>query len=217
MGPFDASTVSDRESETSGARRGRPPFPRELVLAAADALFADAEAPAAVSMDDVAAAAGVGKGTLFRAFGSRDGLLDALFAARLAPLRDAVESDEPPLGTGAPPRERILALLDAVLTFKLGNHHLTHAREVAGAGLLQAGHYRWLHSTIRGLIQEAAPEAATADPGYPDYTAHVLLGALRVDLIDELLATGHTPQQIQRAQAALARRVLAAEVSATAD
>ncbi len=88
---------------------------------------------------------------------------------------------------------------------------------MASAGLLQAGHYRWLHSTIRGLIQEAAPQAATADPGYPDYTAHVLLGALRVDLIDELLATGHTPQQIRRAQAALARRVLAEEASATED
>jgi hypothetical protein len=46
------------------------------------------------------------------------------------------------------------------------------------------------------------------DPGYSAYTAHVLLGALRVDLVDELLATGHTPQQIRHAQAALARRIL---------
>jgi hypothetical protein len=39
------------------------------VLAAAEELFAAAAAPARLSMDDVATAAGVGKGTLFRAFG----------------------------------------------------------------------------------------------------------------------------------------------------
>ena len=81
MGPSDVSSFSDYESEKRGVRRGRPSIPRELMLAAADALFARAEAPEAVSMDDVAAAVGVGKGTLFRAFGSRDGLLDALSAA----------------------------------------------------------------------------------------------------------------------------------------
>ena len=41
-------------------------------------------------MDAIAAAAGVGKATLFRAFGSRDGLLDALWAMKLSCLRKAV-------------------------------------------------------------------------------------------------------------------------------
>ena len=48
--------------------------------AAADALFADTDAPHTVSVDDIAAAVGIGKETLFRAFGSRDNLLDNLFA-----------------------------------------------------------------------------------------------------------------------------------------
>jgi AcrR family transcriptional regulator len=108
------------------------------VLAAADALFADADAPHAVSMDAIAAAAGVGKGTLFRAFGSRDGLLDALSAAKFTPLREAVEGGEPPLGLGTPSRERIVAFLDALLTFKLENRHLHRAREVASSGVLLA-------------------------------------------------------------------------------
>jgi AcrR family transcriptional regulator len=184
------------------------------MLAAADALFARAETPAAISMDDVAAAAGVGKGTLFRAFGSRDGLLDALSAARLAPLRAAVTGNEPPVGASVPPHERIIALLDAVLTFKLDNHHLSHAREVgharevARAGVLQARPYQWLHGVLEDLIEQAEPEAAVADHGYSSYTAHVLLAALRIDLIDELLAAGLTPQQIRSAQATMARRIL---------
>ena len=82
---------------------GRPPIrdevtapvPRSRVPAAADALFASSGEPQAVSMDDIAAAAGVGKGTLFRAFGSPDGLLDAPFTARMAVLREAFE-DGPP-------------------------------------------------------------------------------------------------------------------------
>jgi Bacterial regulatory proteins, tetR family len=44
------------------------------VLTAAAALFVNANPPQAVTMDAVAAEAGIGEGTLFRAFGSREGL-----------------------------------------------------------------------------------------------------------------------------------------------
>jgi AcrR family transcriptional regulator len=174
------------------------------VLAAADGLFVGADAPQTVSMDDIAAAAGVGKGTLFRAFGSRDGLLDALFTARLASLRDAIESGEPPFVPLAQPREMVVAMLDGLLTFKLDNRHLTRAREVTGTGMLQSAPYRWMHATLRDLIEQTDFAAA----GHAGYTAHVLLGGLRVDLIEELLATGDSPETIRRAQTALARRIL---------
>jgi AcrR family transcriptional regulator len=90
-------------------------------------------------MDDIAAAAGVGKGTLFRAFGSRDGLLDALFAERMARLRAAVEEGDPPLGPQAPPRERVLAVLDAILLFKLENAPLNALRPDLIDELLASG------------------------------------------------------------------------------
>lgn len=175
------------------------------MLAAADALFAGGSAVETVSMDDIAAAAGVGKGTLFRAFGSRDGLLDTLFADRMARLREAVQSGEPPLGPATPPRERVLAVLDAILVFKLENSPLIRAREVARSGVPQTGQYRWMHATLRELIERARSGASDLDAGYG---AHVLLGALRPDLIDELLAAGSTPEQIRGAQAVLARRIL---------
>jgi AcrR family transcriptional regulator len=175
------------------------------VLEAADALFADTDAPQSVSMDDIAAAAGVGKGTLFRAFGSRDNLLDALFAERMATLLASVRSGGPPLGPETPPRERVLGILDALLLFKLENRQLMRAREVATSGLLQADHYLWSHGTLRDLIEQAAAGAPSVDPGY---AAHVLLGALRPDLIDELLASGDSPETIRHSLAALARRIL---------
>jgi AcrR family transcriptional regulator len=174
------------------------------VLAAADALFADADSPHTVSMDAIAAAAGVGKGTLFRAFGNREGLLDALWLAKLAALRAAVEQGEPPLGPGAPAAERIVAFLDAVLSFKLDNRHLIRARE-ASAGLRQSEHYRWMYGLLRRLVDEAAPQ--TEDAGY---AAHALLSALHIDLVEELLASGRSPQDIRGAQAAFTRAVIGA-------
>jgi AcrR family transcriptional regulator len=191
------------------------------VLAAADALFAGSGEIQAVSMDDIAAAAGVGKGTLFRAFGSREGLLDALFAARMAAVREAFEEGPPPLGPATPPRERLFALLDALLAFKLDNRQLIAARETAQAALPRAGHYRWMHARLRDLIAQAASitpplaDTALADMSPADtlatdasYAAHALLNALRPDVIDELLAAGETPESIRCAQAALARRIL---------
>jgi len=203
MGP-PTSNISDRKSEIENSRRGRPPIDRALVLAAADALFANANAPHAVTMDAVAAAAGVGKGTLFRAFGSRDSLLDALWVAKLAALREAVARGQPPLGPGAPSRERAVAFLDALLTFKLENRHLIRAREVAPR-LLQSENYKWMHGLLQNLIEDAA-RGATADES--GYAAHVLLAALHIDLIEELLTNGLSLPAIRRAQAAHVRAVI---------
>lgn len=175
------------------------------MLAAADELFAATDTPGAVTMDAIAAAAGVGKGTLFRAFGSRDRLLDALSDAKFAPVREAVEGQRAPLGSEAPPRERIIAFLDALLTFKLANRHLLRAREVASTGALRTERYRWMQDMLRNLIEDAMPGATAGDAGY---AAHVLLAALHIDLVEELLATGRSPEEIRRCQTALARAVL---------
>lgn len=203
MGPEQRSADTDRESETVPPRRGRPPVPPEHVLAAADRTFAAATSPTTVTMDDIAAAAGVGKGTLFRAFGSRDGLLDALFEAHLRPLREEVDRVDSPVGSLRAPNERLLAILDAILTFKLENPHLTTAREQARPGLQETPYYVWVHDVLATVVTEAGVDAAEAD-----YAAHVLLAALRVDLLHHLLATGHTPDDVRLRLTSLARALL---------
>ncbi|NXY97950.1 TetR/AcrR family transcriptional regulator [Streptomyces sp. BR123] len=170
---------------------------REAVLAAADALFARSESPEDVTMADVATAAGVGKGTLFRAFGDRAGLLRALYGARLEPIREAVETGRPPLGPGTPPQERALALLDALLCFKLDNRRLALALEGTGSGSpYRAEHYEQWHGLLRAVLEQIP---GLADSGF---TAHALLAATRADLVEHLAGQERQPRERMRAQLA---------------
>ncbi|MFI9610567.1 TetR/AcrR family transcriptional regulator [Streptomyces sp. NPDC052023] len=178
---------------------------REAVLAAADRLFAESDSPEQVTMAHIATAAGVGKGTLFRGFGDRPGLIRALYEARLEPIRRAVAEGPRPLGPGTPPRERVPALLDTLLSFKLDHRHLSLALEEAGAGSspYRTPHYDWWHATLRDTLDRL--------PGFTgsDFTAHALLAAVRADLVDHLagprkLSRGHLRTEL----AAFTARVL---------
>nr|WP_278260200.1 helix-turn-helix domain-containing protein [Nocardioides convexus] len=60
-------------------------------------------------MDALAARAGVGKGTVFRRFGSREGLMASLLDHREAEWQAGVISGPPPLGPGAAPLARLHA------------------------------------------------------------------------------------------------------------
>ncbi|WP_169945197.1 TetR/AcrR family transcriptional regulator [Microbispora sp. H11081] len=68
---------------------------RRAILWAAEELIAE-HGLDHVSLDRVAAAAGVGKGTVFRRFGSRTGLVTALPEERAVSIGEAI-------GTGPPP------------------------------------------------------------------------------------------------------------------
>ena len=68
----------------------------EQALAARDLLPVDG-----VTMDDVACAAGVGKGTVFRRFGSRAGLMMTLLSDAEAQFQGRFMFGPPPLGPGA--------------------------------------------------------------------------------------------------------------------
>jgi AcrR family transcriptional regulator len=178
---------------------------RATVLAAADELFAIAAAPAGLSMDDVAAAAGVGKGTLFRAFGSRAGLIQALWELRTEPLRRAIESGPPPLGPGTDPRHRIAAILDAILVVKLDNRHLTLAVEErsGSASLYEQPQYQLLHRLLSDLLRDAGRGKES------ELLAHLLLATVRADLLDHLIGgRGSSRRQLRAGVATVADLVL---------
>ncbi len=84
-------TVSDRPLRADAERN------RVRILAAARELFAARGLD--VSLDDVAAQAGVGVGTVYRRFADKDALIEALFEARIAEVageaRKALEADDP--------------------------------------------------------------------------------------------------------------------------
>ena len=78
---------------------------RAAVLDAAAALFRE-HGVEGVSMEAVAAAAGVGKGTLFRRFGDKAGLATALLDTQERTLQEAILFGPAPLGPAVRPRRR---------------------------------------------------------------------------------------------------------------
>ena len=116
-----------------GEMRASPPVERGdaarnrvLVLDAARRLVAERGADA-VTMDDIAAAAGVGKGTVFRRFGSRAGLMMVLLDQDEQASQQAFLFGPPPLGPDAPPLERLLAFGRDRLRFAHTHHELLSA------------------------------------------------------------------------------------------
>ncbi|MFC4589133.1 TetR/AcrR family transcriptional regulator [Sphaerisporangium corydalis] len=174
---------------------------RRAILAAAERLLAEHGAQH-VSLDRVAAVAGVGKGTVFRRFGSRTGLFHALLAERATRLREAIESGPPPLGPSAPPRERLLAFLDELSGLAARNIALIAAHERACADDKYADPtYRRWHDHVRALIAEARPDADA------HFLGHILLASFDGDLVRYMTAQGDA-NRLSRSIRALATTLL---------
>jgi AcrR family transcriptional regulator len=184
---------------------------RRAILAATEELLA-AHRPRDISIEQVALAAGVGKGTVFHRFGSRMGLMTALMVERAQALTEAVTSGPPPLGPGASDRQRLLAFLDAVIEVVGRNKSLlaelafSSAAEPAAAKKgdhHQDDHpvYRFWHGHISTLIAAQRPDVDA------EMIAHVLLGALHSEpILASLAADG--PARPAAAVRALACAVL---------
>src|SRR3954471_20467956 len=131
---------------------------RAAVLTAAQKLFA-ARGVESVRMEDVAAEAGVGVGTVYRGSPERAGLVRALLDERERRLQDALLRGAPPLGPGAPARERLLAFLEALAAYVEETFPYLAAAEAGGrtSGPVYAG---WrLHTAV--LLRDAAPHTDT--------------------------------------------------------
>src|SRR5436190_16036539 len=156
------------ESET--AERADAARNRQRILTTAARLFSERGAHC-VSIDEVADAAGVGKGTVFRRFGSRAALVLAVLGERERRFQEDLIRGEPPLGPGAPPRARLIAFGEALIDLLERHGPLLAAAEVGGERLLSApyGVYR-LHATL--LLREADSSCDA------ELLAEFLLGAL---------------------------------------
>ena len=151
---------------------------RAAVLTAAARLFAE-HGVDAVSMDQVAAAAGVGKGTIFRRFGDKSGLAAALLDARERELQEAILHGPPPLGPGADPPRRLAAFAEAYLDYLLEHLDLVRMSETATPGArYRIGAYRFWHRHAAILL------ASTPDP---DHAAHALLAPLAAEHVAAIL------------------------------
>jgi AcrR family transcriptional regulator len=150
---------------------------RRRVLDAARQLFAE-RGVRAVTMSEVAEAAGVAKGTIFHRFGDRAGLALALVGEAERGLQEQILRGPPPLGPGAPPRERLDAFLDALTRLTVEHRELLVEVEAAApAARYRTGAYRaWLQHVVLVL-----GELGVA--GDRALRAHLLLAPLAADLV----------------------------------
>jgi AcrR family transcriptional regulator len=130
----------------------------------------------ATSIDAVTAAAGVGKGTVFRRFGDRSGLFQALLDDRLRAFQDDFMFGPPPLGPGAPAPERLIAFFDGALEMFDSELELMLALERDRAST-PIGGYLVMSVHVESLV-------AQIDPGLDaPVTAQLLLNAANPSLL----------------------------------
>ncbi|MFC9913261.1 TetR/AcrR family transcriptional regulator [Streptomyces sp. NPDC127197] len=166
----------DTTAERADAARNRA-----RLLEAAARLVADRGAEH-VTMHEVAQAAGVGKGTLFRRFGDRNGLLLALLGDVEAEFHEAYTSGPPPLGPGAPARDRLTAFGCALVARVADDADLGAAlgRQVLCERRNASDDCRAFHHHVSSLLQEAGVE------GDHDILAHAMLAFVSLETMDYL-------------------------------
>ena len=198
-------SVSDRlvdlpVTDSGPPERGDAARNRGLLLEAARRLIAERGADA-VTTDDIAAAAGVGKGTLFRRFGSRAGLMIVLLDEDEKAEQQAFMFGPPPLGPGAPPLDRLLA-------YGRDRHQFVHAHHALLSDANRDPQMRFNepmmlhHRHIRVLLEDAG---TTGDLDAQAFALHTLLDADYVHR--ELTVRGRTLEQLGEAWESVARKL----------
>jgi AcrR family transcriptional regulator len=189
--------VSVAETERADAARNR-----RRLLEAARQLVAEVGA-GQVTMEAVAAAAQVGKGTVFRRFGDRVGLMVALLDLSERENQEAFMFGPAPLGPGAPPRERLIAFGEQRMRFAAEHRDVLLAAEACGARRYEHPARAVLVLHVGGLLREAQVQ------GDVELLTETLLGYLDVALLAHLRDTRGLPEsRLRDGWADLVARVL---------
>ncbi len=177
---------------------------RLALLVAAEELVA-LQGVDAVTMEAVATRAGVGKGTVFRRFGSREGLMGALLNFSETAWQGLVIAGPPPLGPGAPPQQRLLAFGRSRLEQTLRHADLIRAAGAFGTRSYAAYSFTTMH--VRYLLGELGVS------GDLPMLATALLAPLEVPILEQQLRVDGIPiERVHDGWVDLARRVVGPDV-----
>ncbi|TQM83447.1 TetR family transcriptional regulator [Saccharothrix saharensis] len=181
---------------------------RAAILATAARLIAD-HGPDGFSMEDVAAAAGVGKGTVFRRFGDRDGLVRAVVDETSQTWR--AESAALLEASDVPAQERVITFVATLFDHVLAALPLVTALErVSSRSIACDSGSDLTHQRLVALIAQVRPGADA------EYLAHALLAQLRADVLRHLVhECGLGVPRVRAGVLSLARDVLTAGWAAT--
>jgi AcrR family transcriptional regulator len=147
---------------------------RELLLRAARELIEERGVDG-LTMATLARRAGVGNGTVFRRFGSRAGLMVNLLSDAEAQFQGRFMFGPPPLGPGAPPLERLIAVGAERIGWVLEYGDLARAADVSAYNRFDVPAAVLWHRHLELLLRQAG---VTADPW-------LMAGALSVTLEPE--------------------------------
>jgi AcrR family transcriptional regulator len=173
---------------------------REALLTAADCLIAR-HGVCGVTIEALAAEAGVGKGTVFRRFGSREGLMGAILNRSETAWQASVMSGPPPLGPGAEPWERLLAFGRSRLEATLRHAELIRAAGRAGTRSYAAYSFAAMH--VRYLLSELG---VTGDL---PILVTALMAPLEVPILEQQIEIeGIDVERVYRGWVDLARRIV---------
>jgi AcrR family transcriptional regulator len=188
--PHELPSPGGRPERADAARN------RARVLDAARRLFAQ-HGVERVTMEQVARAAGVGKGTVFHRFGDRAGLARALLDERERELQEAILRGPPPLGPGAPVKARLTAFLEALLDLTAEHADLLIAADAGPGGRYATGAYAAWHQHVALLAGELRPDVDAP------LLAHLILAPLAPDFVRQLAA----PDALREALGDMAARM----------
>lgn len=182
-----------------GGERSDAARNRRRVVEAARVLFAE-RGVTAVTMEDIARAAGVGKGTLYRRFPNKGLLCQELLDE---PTRRFQEDVLELLGrAGEGPLAKLGAFLDRLVWFTEEHLDLLYGGYETLSGekrLAQFEHpaYEWQRWTVMGLVRAAMREGELDDGADAEYLADAILAPLNVDLFyHQRRVRGISPERI---------------------
>lgn len=164
---------------------------RQKILRAAADLVA-AHGVESLALDEVAARAGVGVGTVYRRYADRGALAQALLDAQEREFQAAFISGPPPLGPGAPAPERIRAFVHAYVDrLETQGKLLMVAETESPFARFVTGAYRLHHNHLAALVAEAEPGVDA------HFRADALLAPLAAAQYVHQRANGMTVDQIK--------------------
>jgi len=176
---------------------------RQRVLAAAERLL-ERSTPEQVTMEQIARAAGVGKGTLYRRYPSLEAIAVALLDEHERALQERLLRGPPPLGPGAPPDQRLAAFYEAMVDLLERHGHLALAAET-GVRRFGTGAYGFWRAHVAALVRVAGVGLET------EALADSLLAPLAPELYRYQRETrGLSQAEVARGLDLLATRVLSA-------
>ncbi|WP_420644170.1 TetR/AcrR family transcriptional regulator [Candidatus Leptofilum sp.] len=181
LGTIDEASSSMRHERRDAAAN------RIRILQTAEKLFAE-QGVANVNMADIAQAAKVGKGTLYRRFTNKAELCLALMDTQMIDFQNGMIARMQQMSAqNMPKMEQLDQFMDALIYFT--DAHAPLLCEVQRAGLLQEQdsdglelpHF-WQYMTVSGLLKTAVANGELPEGLDIDYLADALLAPLKADL-----------------------------------